>query len=128
MSPSERDRNKLELMCDIQKLTEALVKFRDARNWKQFHNPKDMAISLSLEAAEVLEHFQWKSPGEIETYLKEQKGDVAEELADVLYWVLLMSHDLNVDIGEAFEKKMVKNEAKYPIDKAKGKHTKYTDL
>jgi len=115
-------------MCDIQKLTEALVKFRDARNWKQFHNPKDMAISLSLEAAEVLEHFQWKSPGEIETYLKEQKGDVAEELADVLYWVLLMSHDLNVDIGEAFEKKMVKNEAKYPIDKAKGKHTKYTDL
>jgi NTP pyrophosphatase (non-canonical NTP hydrolase) len=115
-------------MGDIAKLTEALIKFRDARDWKQFHNPKDCAISLSLEAAEVLEHFQWKGGEGVEAYLKENKDKVGEELADVLYWILLMSHDLGIDIGEAFERKMEKNEQKYPVDKAKGNHAKYTDL
>ena len=67
--------------------------FRDARDWKQFHNPKDMAISLSLEASEVLEHFQWKSNDQMEEHLIVKKDEVADELADVLYWVLLMGHD-----------------------------------
>jgi len=69
------------------------VAFRDARDWKQFHNPKDMAISLSLEASEVLEHFQWKSNDQMEEHLIVKKDEVADELADVLYWVLLMGHD-----------------------------------
>ncbi len=115
-------------MSDIKKLTKDLVKFRDARDWKQFHNPKDCAISLSLEAAEVLEHFQWKDTKEVEQYLKTNKADIGEELADVLYWVLLISHDLKIDLARAFEKKMEKNSAKYPVAKAKGKHTKYTEL
>lgn len=102
--------------------------FRDARNWKQFHNPKDLALSLTLEAAEVLEHFQWKSKEEIEEYLKTHKEHVGEELADVLYWVLLMSHDLEINILDALDRKMEQNEKKYPVEKAKGKHTKYTDL
>ena len=63
-----------------------------------FHNPKDLALSLLLEAAEVLEHFQWKSPEEIGQYIKEQKAEIAEELADTLYWILLMSNDLEIDI------------------------------
>ncbi len=105
-----------------------MKKFRDDRNWKQFHNPKDMALSLSLEAAEVLEHFQWKNGAEIEAYIETHKRDVGEELSDVLYWVLLMSHDLGIDVVKAFEEKMKKNEEKYPIEKAKDKHTKYKEL
>lgn len=115
-------------MSDIKKLTKAIVKFRDARDWKQFHNPKDCAVSLSLEASEVLEHFQWKTTTEIEEYLKEHKEHVGEELADVLYWVLLISNDLNIDIVKASMKKNEKNNIKYPIEKSKGKHIKYNKL
>lgn len=115
-------------MSDIQKLIKKVIDFRNARNWKQFHNPKDSALSLALEAAEVMEHFQWKNEKEMRTYLKENKEAVAEELADVLYWVLLMSYDFGVDIVEVFEKKMKKNEKKYPLKKSKGKHNKYNQL
>lgn len=107
-------------------LTKKIVAFIEARDWKQFHNPKDLAISLSLEASEVLEHFQWKSPDEIKKYLNTNKNDIAEELVDVLYWVLLMSYYLDVDLQTAFNSKMIQNEQKYPIEKAKGKHAKYT--
>lgn len=112
----------------MKKLTEQVVKFRDARNWKQFHNPKDCAISLSLEASEVLEHFQWKNIEEMEAHVKKNKKEVAKELADVLYWVLLMSNDLNIDLEKAFAMKMKENNKKYPVKKAKGKHSKYTEL
>ncbi len=105
-----------------------ILAFRKARNWKQFHNPKDLAISLSLEASEVLEHFQWKSKEEVEEYVKTHKEHIGEELADVFYWILLMSHDLKIDIINALDKKIKKNAEKYPIDKAKGKHTKYNKL
>lgn len=115
-------------MKEIQDLTSRIVAFRDARDWKQFHNPKDCAISLALEAAEVLEHFQWKNKEEMEVYVKTNKAEISEELADVLYWVLLMSKDLDIDVLEALDKKMKKNEDKYPVEKAKGKHTKYTEL
>jgi dCTP diphosphatase len=115
-------------MKNIEELTHRIIAFRNARDWKQFHNPKDVAISLSLEAAEVLEHFQWKSKEEMESYVKTDKEHIGEELADVLYWILLMSHDLDLDILEALEKKIKKNEDKYPVEKAKGKHTKYNKL
>lgn len=115
-------------MSNIQDLTQRIISFRNARDWQQFHNHKDTAISLLLEAAEVLEHFQWKSKEEIDEYAKNHKQDIGEELADVLYWVLLMSHDLDLDIIEAFEKKMEQNENKYPVEKAKGKHAKYNKL
>lgn len=115
-------------MSDIKKLTEKVIKFRDERDWKQFHNPKDSAISLNLEASEVLEHFQWKNKEEIEKYIKEKKEDIGEELADVLFFILIMSHDLDIDIVEAFNKKMEKNAKKYPVEKSKGNHKKYTEL
>lgn len=112
-------------MKNIDDLTQKIIAFRDARDWKQFHNPKDCAISLSLEASEALEHFQWKSEKEIIEYLKNHKDDLAEELADVFNFLLLMCHDLEIDIVEALEKKLIKNSKKYPVEKAKGKHTKY---
>ncbi len=115
-------------MKDINSLIKRILKFRDERDWKQFHNPKDVAISLVLEASEVMEHFQWKSEKEIAEYVSTNKSEIGEELADVLYWVLLMSHDLNIDVLEALDKKITKNESKYPIEKAKGKHTKYNKL
>lgn len=115
-------------MKDIKNLTKRIIAFRDARDWKQFHNPKDVALSLVLEATEVMEHFQWKSKEEMEKYIVTNKADIGEELADVLYWVLLMSTDLKIDILDALEKKIKKNEGKYPVEKAKGKHNKYTEL
>lgn len=115
-------------MANIDDLTKRIMAFRDARDWRQFHNPKDVALSLVLEATEVMEHFQWKNKEEIEKYIKTNKAEIGEELADVLYWVLLMSHDLEIDVLEALEKKILKNEEKYPVEKAKGKHTKYNKL
>ncbi|HEY1074755.1 MAG TPA: nucleotide pyrophosphohydrolase [Patescibacteria group bacterium] len=115
-------------MDQLTKLQDQLEKFREERDWKQFHNPKDLAISLSLEASEVLEHFQWKNVDEVKAHIIEKKEDIAAELADVLYWLLLLSKDLNVDLEAAFQKKMDKNAQKYPVDKAKGTHKKYTEL
>lgn len=115
-------------MQSLEQLTKNILKFRDERDWKQFHNPKDSAISLALEAAEVLEHFQWKNKEEVESYLRNHKDDVGEELADVLFWVLMMSHDFSIDILDASFKKLEKNITKYPVEKAKGRHTKYNKL
>lgn len=110
---------------DLQKM---IRKFCDDRNWGQFHNPKDLAISLALESAEVLEHFQWMNDDEMKIYSKEKKEAISEELADVFYWTLLISNKLDIDLVKSFEKKMVKNEAKYPIGKSKGSHKKYTEF
>jgi dCTP diphosphatase len=115
-------------MTDFDKLQEMIVKFNDERDWHQFHNPKDLAISLVLESTEFLEHFQWKNDPEMAEHLKNKKEDVSEELADVLYWVLLIAYYLEIDLDKALKAKMVKNRAKYPVEKAKGKHTKYTEL
>ena len=115
-------------MKNIKNLTERIIAFRDARDWKQFHNPKDVALSLVLEAGEVMEHFQWKSKEEMDKYVIEHKEEIGDELADVLYWILLMSNDLKIDVLKALEKKLKKNEDKYPVEKAKGKHTKYNKL
>lgn len=115
-------------MSDLKKLTRQILKFRNERNWKDFHFPKDMAISLALEAAEVLEHFQWRTPEEIKEYLKHHRKHIGDELSDVLWWVLLMAHDLEIDIVKAFEIKLQENKRKYPVEKSRGTHKKYTEL
>ncbi len=115
-------------MSDMKKLTRAVLKFRDERDWKQFHNPKDVSISLALEAAELLEHFQWKTPAQVKAHLKAEKENVSDELADVLYWVLVLAHDLGIDLGLAVERKLVKNAKKYPVAKSRGRSAKYDRL
>ncbi|MBU4360838.1 nucleotide pyrophosphohydrolase [Candidatus Parcubacteria bacterium] len=115
-------------MPDIKQLTEKIIKFRDARDWKQFHNPKDMAMDLSIEAAEVLELFLWKDKQEIDEYIKKNKEEISDELADVFYAILLISHDLKINIAQALEGKIKKNDKKYPVEKARGVHTKYNKL
>lgn len=117
-------------MVDLNQLQKKIIDFRDARDWKQFHNPKDVSLSLMLEAAELVEHFQWKTNEEIQQYLKDPKNseEVEGELADVLYWILLLAHDLDVDLAQAGERKLQKTATKYPVEKSKGKHTKYSKL
>jgi NTP pyrophosphatase (non-canonical NTP hydrolase) len=115
-------------MSDINKITEKIKKFRDERDWLQFHNHKDMALSLVLEAAEVLEHFQWKSPDEVANHGKMHKDEISEELADVAMYLFELADNLGIDLKKAIESKLKKNARKYPVAKAKGKHTKYNKL
>ena len=115
-------------MSEIKSIIKKIKKFRDERDWMQFHNHKDMALSLVLEASEVLEHFQWKSPEEVNNHGKACKDEISEELADVALYLFELSDNLGIDISKAVERKLKKNAAKYPVKKSKGKHTKYNRL
>jgi NTP pyrophosphatase (non-canonical NTP hydrolase) len=115
-------------MKTLPELTTQIVSFRDARDWKQFHGLKDIALSMMLEAGEVGEIFQFKTDTEVAEKLDSLKERIGEELSDVLYWTLLMAHDSGVNLEEAFARKMARNEAKYPLEKAKGNNRKYTEL
>ncbi|QQZ09411.1 nucleotide pyrophosphohydrolase [Heyndrickxia vini] len=99
-------------MSDIQYLINKINRFRDERNWRQYHNPKDLAISISIEAAELLEDFQWISSEEA---LKTKKENIREEIADVLIYSLMLCSDLRLDVKEIVEEKILKNGRKYPI-------------
>jgi dCTP diphosphatase len=107
-------------------LTKLVLEFREERDWKQFHNPKDMALSLSLEAAEVLELMQWRNGTELDEHLRANKDRLGEELSDVLGWILLIASDQGIDVVEAFAKKIEHNKQKYPVEKARGSAAKYT--
>ncbi|MBI3989093.1 MAG: nucleotide pyrophosphohydrolase [candidate division NC10 bacterium] len=111
----------------MQDLIKAVMRFRDERDWKQFHNPKDLAISVALEAAELLEHFQWKSNEEVANALKEPglKGRIGEEMADILLLLISLADVAGVDLQEAAWRKLRKNEERYPVEKAKGTAKKY---
>ncbi len=104
---------------------EQVLKFRDDRNWKQFHNPKDLAISISLEAAELLEVFQWSAE---DTVCVEKKDKIKEELADVLNYCILMADACGLDMDEIIENKIKRNNEKYPVEKAKNSAKKYNEL
>lgn len=106
-------------------LISEILKFRDERDWKQFHNPKDLAISITLEAAELLENFQWSN---CEEAVQNKTQDIKEELADVVMYCVLMSDVMGIDLEEAIANKLQKNREKYPVDKAYGRKDKYTVL
>ena len=102
-----------------------IMKFRDERDWKQFHNPKDLAISISLEAAELLEIFQWSGT---DVVCADKQDKIAEELADVLVYCALMADACGLEMDEIVQKKMELNSKRYPVQKAKGKSDKYSEL
>lgn len=106
----------------IKELQDKIIEFRDARDWAKFHNPKDVAIDLSVEASELLELFLWKKPEEA------SKERIKEELADVIYCSLLLAREYNFDIREIVLDKLKKNAEKYPVDKARGSRKKYNEL
>lgn len=99
--------------------------FRDDRNWRQFHNEKDLAISISLEASELLELFQWKKSEET---VKNKPEQLKEELADVLIYSYMMADNLNLNIDQIISEKIEKDSLKYPVEKSFGRKNKYTDL
>jgi len=111
-------------MDSIAELTSNINAFRDARDWRQFHNPKDMAVSISIEAAELLEHFQWKSAAECETHIAANR----EAVADVAIYLFEMADLLELDLGAEMIRKLEKNAVKYPVEKAKGSNRKYDEL
>jgi dCTP diphosphatase len=115
-------------MSEIKDITELIKKFRDERDWMQFHNHKDMALSLLLEAAEVLEHFQWKSNDEITIHVEKEKEEIAEELADVAIYLFELADNMKIDLPNAIRMKLEKNARKYPVTKAKGSNLKYNKL
>lgn len=102
-----------------------VLKFRDDRDWKQFHDPKDLAISISLEASELLEVFQWSRD---DVYCLYKIDKIKEELADVVNYCILMADACNLDLDKIITDKIKLNAAKYPVDKAKGTSTKYNEL
>ena len=112
----------------IAELTRIAVAFRTERDWQQFHNPKDVALSMALEVAELMEIMQWRNGEELTAHLRSHREHVGQELSDILGWVLLLAHDLQIDLSLAFVAKMQHNAEKYPVEKAKGIAKKYTEL
>lgn len=106
-------------MNEIKILTQKVREFSERRDWLQFHNPKDLAIALAIEANEVLEHFRFKEDFD--------KEELAKELADVFNFLLRLAEVIDVDLVKWFDKKMLENEQKYPVDKCYGKNLKYTE-
>lgn len=112
-------------MEEIKEIINEIVRFRNERDWEQFHDTKNLAIALSIEAAELNELFLWKTIEESEQVDKEK---VKDELADILVYALLIAHRRGFDVKEIIRNKMVKNASKYPVNKAKGNAKKYNDL
>lgn len=115
-------------MSNIHKLQQKVIHFRDERDWKKFHNPKDLAQAISIEASELLEHFLWISQEDSYKIVQKNKEAIADEMADIFSYLLSLSAITNIDLEEALLNKIEKNNKKYPIEKAKGVATKYTNL
>lgn len=114
----------------VQELSEAVRDFVEERSWGKYHNPKDIAISIAIEAGELLELFQWKSETDSSNLVSDpaRMANVKDELADVLIYCFSLANKLNVDVSEVMLAKIGKNRSKYPIEKIKGSYKKYTEL
>ena len=114
----------------IHELKEKIKSFCEARDWDQFHNAKDLAIALSIEASELLEHFRWKNEQEVGALFEipEKREKIEDEMADVLYFLVRLSQMYNIDLSESLNRKMEKNNKNYPVEKSKGSNKKYSEL
>lgn len=109
-------------------LTRRIVEFRDERDWRQYHSPRNLATSITIESAELLELFQWSSDETLADDVERRRTDIERELADVLIYALLLAHDTGIDPAAAIEAKLAENDAKYPAERARGSRQKYTEL
>ena len=125
-----KDEFELKKEKEAAELKEKVKEFCDERDWDQFHNAKELAIALSIEASELLEIFRWKTDKEVqELFLNEKKKeDIQDEMADILYFLVRIAQMYDIDLSEALDKKMEKNELKYPVEKAKGSSKKYNEF
>ena len=111
----------------LQEITAAIRKFRDDRDWAQFHNPKDMAMAISIEASELLEHFLWKSPDELEARVAERRTEIEDEIADIAIYLVELADNLEIALLAAMQHKIAKNAVKYPADRVRGSSRKYSE-
>ena len=112
----------------LKHLTRAALAFRDERDWAQFHSPKELAISLAVESAELLQIMQWWKHNDLKRVIRRKHPQIRDELADVFFSVLLLAAELKIDLGEAFLEKLKKTGTRYPVHKSRGSPKKYTDL
>lgn len=112
----------------IQHLTTQICEFRDARDWAQFHSPKDLAVAIAAEAGELLQHFVWQNPRQSETRIHERKEAIGAEMADIAILLLEMAQSSGISLGDAIAEKLTRNEARYPVAKARGSNLKYNEL
>ncbi len=115
-------------MSSLEQLTEAVVRFRDARDWAQFHTPKNLVVAVAIEAGELLEALQWVEGSEAARVAAEKKGEIAAEAADVAIYLLLLCRELEIDLAEAIQEKIRRNEERYPQEKARGSSAKWDEL
>lgn len=112
----------------IEDLTAAIRAFRDARDWKQFHSPKEMAVGIAAEAGELLQHFVWQSPEQSEQRARQRREEIASEMADVGILLFEFADNLGIDLAKAMRDKLAKNEVRYPVEKSRGSNKKYNEL
>ena len=112
----------------IEEITSQIRAFRDERDWKQFHNPKEMAVAIAVEAGELLEHFTWKTATQSEQCAKEKRNEIAEEMADVAILLFEMADNIGTDLSAAIQAKLTRNALKYPVQKSRGSNRKYNEL
>jgi NTP pyrophosphatase (non-canonical NTP hydrolase) len=115
-------------MADLESIHKKIISFRNERDWAQFHDPKNLAEALSIEAGELLENFLWKTTEQSRNLSTEELKNVKEELADIFIFLTYLSEEYKIDLLMEVEKKIAKNELKYPVHKAKGSAKKYTEL
>ena len=112
----------------MEEILEKIRQFRDARDWMKFHDPKNLAVSIVIEASELLEQFQWKDEKAVEQHVRENSVEIADEIADVAIYLAELADNLGIDLIQAMNSKLEKNARKYPAEKAKGVATKYDKL
>jgi dCTP diphosphatase len=112
---------------NLDELKQCLRQFAEARDWDQFHSPKNLTMALSVEVGELMEHFQWLTEQQSAALDAKTKAAIIDEIADIQVYLVRLADKLGVDILQAVEQKMQKNEAKYPADKVKGSAKKYTE-
>jgi len=112
----------------IQELTGEIRAFRDARDWRQFHAPKEMAVAVAVEAGELLQHFVWLTPEQSEQRAREHRDQVAGEIADVAILLFELADNLGLDLAAVVRRKLAQNELRYPVAKARGSNKKYSEL
>jgi NTP pyrophosphatase (non-canonical NTP hydrolase) len=112
----------------IEEITARICAFRDARNWMQFHNPKDLAVAIAAEAGELMQHFVWKTPEQTPQVVIEKRTEITDEIADVAILLFELAHNLDIPLAEAMQAKLERNEKRYPVEKARGNNLKYNEL
>ena len=115
-------------MSDLESIQKNIIAFRNERDWAQFHDPKNLAEALSIEAGELLENFLWKTTEQSRNLTGAELNNVKEELADIFIFLTYLSEEYKIDLLKEVEKKITVNEEKYPVEKAKGSNRKYTEL